>query len=245
MRSLLKYVWIAVGLLPLCAAAQQTPPAQVATTKAPPPKESVRVKFRPPANGAAAVRLTGGSRGTGDALLSLDVLAPEDAGLTTREQPSLFWYQSKPSTAKLELTVLRANQVEPLCQVIFEHASKGGIQRLNLADHSVKLAIGQEYPWVVAVITDPENRSTDLVASGVIKRVAPTTELKQQLATASADAIPGVYADAGIWYDALATLSDQIEARPEDPSLRQARADLLAQIKLKAAAESERALAQK
>jgi len=48
-------------------------------------------EFRPPSRGAPATRLTGGSRGSGDATITLDVLAPDETGLTTQEQPSLFW----------------------------------------------------------------------------------------------------------------------------------------------------------
>src|SRR5690242_10478363 len=59
-----------------------------------------KVKFVRPSTGAPSVRLTGGSRGIGDSSITLDVLAPDDVGLTTQEQPSLFWYQSKPAKAK-------------------------------------------------------------------------------------------------------------------------------------------------
>ena len=88
-------------------------------------------------------------------------------------------------------------------------------------------------------MTDPENRSKDLVASGVIKRIDPDADLKQKLASTTPATLPGVYAEAGIWYDALSVLSDQIETHPEDQTLRRTRADLLRQVGLKKAADSE------
>lgn len=197
------------------------------------------VRFRPPTSGAASVRVTGGSRGTGNAAVTLDVLVPDDIGTTTQEQPSLFWYQSKPAPAKFELTLLQPNKVKPLIQVKVERASKAGIQRLKLSDHGVKLSPGVEYQWVVALVTDPDNRSTDLVASGVIKRVAPDAELKGKISQAAPASLAGLYAEAGIWYDALAALSDQIEAQPENQPLRQTRAELLRQVGLNAAAQAE------
>lgn len=200
---------------------------------------SAKVKFRPPATGAASVRVTGGSRGTGDAAITLDVLAPDDIGTTTLEQPSLFWFQSKPGDAKFELTLLQENKVKPLVQVKVERSTKAGIQRLKLADHAVKLTPGVEYQWVVALVTDADNRSKDLVASGVIKRIEPTPELKEKIQQATPASRASIYADAGIWYDALAVLSDQIEAQPEDKSLRETRAELLRQVGLKTAAQSE------
>ena len=197
------------------------------------------MKFRLKSTSVASVRVTGGSRGTGDAAVTLDVLAPDDVGTTTQEQPSLFWYQSKPAEAKFELTLLQPNKVKPLVQVKIERASKAGIQRLKLSDHGVKLAPGVEYQWVVALVTDPENRSTDLVASGVIKRVAPAADLKEKISQATPASLAGLYAEAGIWYDALAALSDQIEAQPENKTLRQTRAELLRQVGLNAAAQAE------
>jgi hypothetical protein len=196
------------------------------------------VKFRPPTSGAPSVRVTGGSRGSGDAAITLDVLAPDDVGVTTLEQPSLFWFQSKPADAKFELTLLQENKVNPLVQMKVDRSTKAGIQRMKLADHGVKLAPGVEYQWVVALINDPDNRSSDLVASGVIKRVEPSAELKEKTAKAAPAALPGVYAEAGIWYDALTALSDQIDANPDDKTLQETRADLLRQVGLKSAAAS-------
>jgi hypothetical protein len=63
--------------------------------------------------------------------------------------------------------------------------------------------------------------------------------LKEKLAKATPETKAGIYAEAGIWYDALAALSDQIEAQPTNKALRDTRADLLQQIGLKAVAAAE------
>jgi hypothetical protein len=230
----------------------QPAPAKPAASAAPqlkfrPPTTgaaSVRVTggsrgFRPPTTGAASVRATGGSRGTEATTITLDVLAPDDIGTTTQEQPSLFWFQSQPADAKFELTLLQEKQVKPLVQVKVAQASQAGIQRLKLADHGVKLTPGVEYQWVVALVTDPENRSTDLVASGAIKRIEPSADVKQKVSQAAPASLAGIYADAGIWYDALAAISDQVEAQPGDSTARQMRADLLRQVGLTAAAQAD------
>lgn len=227
-----------LALLLACRFGVEPVLAQPATQK-PAASASPGVKFRPQTTGTASVRVTGGSRGTGDATITLDVLAPDDIGTTTQEQPSLFWFQSKPAEAKFELTLLQENKVKPLIQVKVERASKAGIQRLKLSEHGVKLTPGVEYQWVVALVTDPDNRSTDLVASGLIKRVVPAADLKEKISQATPASLANLYADAGIWYDALAALSDQIEAQPENKTLRQTRAELLGQVGLKAAAQAE------
>jgi hypothetical protein len=211
-----------------------------AQTAAPKPTASAAgVKFLPKTKGVASVRVTGGSRGSGDAAVTLDVLAPDDIGTTTQEQPSLFWYQSKPADAKFELTLLQPNKIKPLVQVKVDRANKTGVQRLKLSDHGVKLAPGVEYQWVVALVTDSQNRSTDLVASGAIKRVETEADLKAKISQATPASLAGIYAEAGIWYDALGALSDQIEAQPDNRALRQTRADLLRQVGLNGAAQAE------
>jgi hypothetical protein len=215
----------------LCASATNFVSAQT--------NASAGVKFRPKTGNASAVRVTGGSRGSGDAAVTLDVLAPDEIGETTLEQPSLFWFQSKPAEAKFELTLLQENKAKPLVQVSVERSSKAGIQRLKLSDHGAKLAPGVEYQWVVALVTDADNRSKDLVASGVIKRIEPSVALKEKVSKAAPGSLAAIYADAGIWYDALSVLSDQIDAKPDDKALRQTRADLLSQVGLIAAAQSE------
>jgi hypothetical protein len=182
------------------------------------------------------VRVTGGSRGIGDSEIKLDVLAPDDVGLTTQEQPSLFWFQSKPAEAKFELTLLQENKPKPLVQVTTERSGNAGIQRLKLKEHNVKLVPGVEYQWVVALITDPDNRSSDLVASGVIKRIEASEDLKKKVSSATPATLAGVYAEAGIWYDALAVLTDRIEADPKDQALQDTRSDLLRQVGLESAA---------
>src|SRR3974390_3541321 len=194
-----------------------------------------KVKFVRPSTGAPSVRLTGGSRGIGDSTITVDVLAPDDVGLTTQEQPSLFWYQSKPAKAKFELTLLQENKAKPLVQVTADRSLDAGIQRVRLSDHGAKLSPGVEYQWVVALITDPDNRSSDLVASGVIKRIEASPELKKSIAAATPESMAGIYAANGIWYDALASLSDRIDADPNNKALQESRADLLRQAGLKGA----------
>jgi Domain of Unknown Function (DUF928) len=232
-----------VALLLLCSQGGDVVFAADAKTES--ASTSSAVKFRPPATGAPSVRVTGGSRGSGDASITLDVLAPDETGVTTQEQPSLFWYQSKPAAAKFELTLLEENKAKPLLQVNASGSGSAGIQRIKLSDYKVKLTPGVEYQWVVALVTDPDNRSSDLVASGVIKREEPSAELAQKIAKSTPESLPGVYAEAGIWYDALAVLSDQIDAHPENQNLRETRADLLRQVGLKAAAGADDTVAKK
>src|SRR5262249_44407076 len=123
--------WILAALL--CAGGAELVRAEDA-----PAKPAAPVRFRPQTKDAGSVRVTGGSRGSGESQVTLDVLAPDEIGITTQEQPSLFWYQSKPANAKFELTLLQDNKVKPIVQVQIERSTKAGIQRLKLSDYNAK-----------------------------------------------------------------------------------------------------------
>ena len=192
--------------------------------------------YKPPVQDAPKVRVDGRTRGTDDVLLTLTVLAPEHVGLTTKEQPTLFWYQSKAAKAKFELTISEVKSVGPLLEVKFDRVPTDGIQRLRLADHKVTLKPGVEYRWSVAILIDEESRSKDIVASGVIKRVEPGPTLKKRLTGAPDADLPFIYADEGIWYDSLETLSDLIDKQQQDKGLREARAVYFMQAGLPEAA---------
>jgi hypothetical protein len=110
-----------------------------------------------------------------------------------------------------------------------------GIERIRLADVGLELEAGQQYEWSVAIVRDPAARSTDIVASGWIDRVLAPSSLAGELRGASALGAVSVYAQHGLWYDAMTSISDLIEARPDDPALLRGRAALLEQVGLQAA----------
>ncbi|HZW26697.1 MAG TPA: DUF928 domain-containing protein [Gallionella sp.] len=198
------------------------------------------VKYVPPMRGAPASRVGGGSRGVGDDAPQLSVLAPDHTGLTIQEQPTLYWYVSKPVVAHLEVTVINDQLVDPLVDKDFAVPTKAGIQRLRLADFGVKLKPNVEYRWYVSLIVDSAQRSNDIIASGTIQRILPSQELKEKLAHADKKSQTGIYAEAGIWYDAVSSISELIMAKPEEQALREQRAELLEQVGLDEAADSDR-----
>lgn len=196
--------------------------------------------YKPPLRGAPASRVGGGTRGSGTANFKLDVLAPDHTGLTTRAQPTLYWYASGPSTAKLEVTVIaEVAELPVLSQNI--NLTSGGVQSFDLAKQGVSLKPDTEYEWFVSVIPDPAQRSKDVTSGGTIRRVAPDPAVQARAAAAGERQAPMVYAEAGLWYDAIDALSRLIERQPGDAELHAQRAALLDQVGLPAAASYDRA----
>lgn len=188
--------------------------------------------YKPPMRGAPASRVGGGSRGVGDDTPHLSVLAPDHTGLTTREQPALYWFVSKPAAAKLEVTVINEQVVVPALEKELAAPAASGIQRLRLTDVNVKLQLGVEYRWHVSLVLDSKQRSNDIIASGTIQRVEPSPELRERLKTLDWRELARVYAEEGIWYDAIDVISQAIELDPSDRAARRQRALLLQQVGL-------------
>jgi hypothetical protein len=195
--------------------------------------------YQPPLRGAPATRVGGGSRGTGTDFV-LNVLAPDHTGLTTEAQPKLYWYASGPSIAKIEVTVIAEVADRPLLSKHLKIDS-GGVQSFDLAKLGITLKPDTDYEWFVSVVTDPEQRSKDLTSGGTIRRVAPDPAVQTRAAAAGEREAPRIYAQAGLWYDAIDALSRLIERNPKDAELHAERAALLEQVGLPDAAAYDRA----
>ena len=189
--------------------------------------------YKPPLRGAPGGRVGGGTRGTaGRDLFVLSVLAPDHKALTATEQPSLYWYISGDTSLPVEIAVSDPNATEPLLEKTIPGPVTRGVHHINLAEYGVKLAPNVAYRWSVTVVPDSNRRSRDILSSGVVERVAPPSELTVKVTGARKEQLPGIYAEAGLWYDALAAMSALVAGAPTDASLRQQRAALLAQVGL-------------
>jgi hypothetical protein len=194
------------------------------------------VKYNPPVRNAPAGRVGGSTRGTVESDLTVEVLAPDHVGLSSVDQPVLYWFLSRPVAKPLEITIdtVEVSSGGPLLEKTLGNSWPAGISGLALRDVGVRLKPGVTYRWSVAVVFDPAQRSRDVIASGLIQHVRATT----RPAHADDEAAARISAGNGYWYDALADLSRDIDRRP---GRRGQRADLLEQVGLAAPAAFDRA----
>jgi hypothetical protein len=194
---------------------------------------------------SAGTRISGGTRSGSEAggvkLPSLEVLAPNHVALTSQPQPTLFWYQSAAAKVGFQITLIEPQQAKPALKLDVDNAGNGGIRALSLARQNVTLKPNVTYRWSIALVPDKENRSKDVIASGVIKRIEPPAGLEGKLTSAGEAPAEraGIYAEAGLWYDALQAISTAIAAEPQNADLHQRRASLLKQVGLDAAASAD------
>jgi len=205
--------------LPIAAQAQQSGPTD---TKASP-------VYRPPLRGAPGGRVGGAARGLGREEFILSVLAPDHTGLTTRDQPALYWFISRPTSTPVEVTVVDPNATDPVLETQLKPPIAAGIHRIKLSDYNVSLKPGVAYQWYVSVVPDAGRRSKDILAGGSVERFDPPADVSSKLAKAPKAELASAYADAGIWYDAVAALLDMLESSPKDAGLLAQRNALLRQ----------------
>ena len=160
----------------------------------------------PPDPGAPKTRIAGTTRSRSD-LPELQVLAPERAGRTTREQPTLWFWLSAPTDERIDVTVNDPDAVQPVLETTLAGPFDAGFHPVDLAAHGVWLEEGKDYHWFVAIVPEPDRRSGDVVAGGVVRRVSPRGEVADALANAEAGRIAHAYAQAGVWYDAVDEVS--------------------------------------
>jgi hypothetical protein len=195
--------------------------------------------YKPPLRGAPGGRIGGGSRGVEKELTAPSVLAPDHVGLTFQEQPNLYWYLPKSTSYPIEVTIIEDQAVYPLVEKRINLPVKPGIQHISLKEYDVHLSIGKQYRWFVALVSDPDHRSRDIVAGGIIERIELPESFRVKLAQTDRRETPNIYAEEGIWYDALMAISDLINASPNDTILHKQRASLLEQVGLPEIAEYE------
>ena len=191
------------------------------------------IVYSPPLRGMPVNRIGAATRSAaGSVVPSVIAVVPAHTGLTIQEQPVLFWYLSEPASVPVEISIIDDSQYEPLWQSKVSQPVPSGFHRIRLTDSGLKLEKGKNYKWFVALVLDPDHRSKDVIAGGVIERVNPSESLNRKLSQSDPLQRVSVFAEEGIWYDTLSTISDLIDARQGDISLENVRTDLLTQVGL-------------
>ena len=219
--------------VPAQAASDQPDVSQSRPTEDPP-----LPLYTPPKKLIPRARVGGGLRGTDGKEPEIVALVPDHVGLTVKQAPSLNWFLSKPTSLSIQFTLIDIRSVKPLYEGTIPTPSQVGVQSLNLKDLGLTLEPDVQYRWYISAIRDPDSRSRDIVAGGVIERCEFSTCLVEMEVDLSCER-QSVLRNAvrGFWYDAMSCLCDLIKDSQQDASLRRMRAALLKQVGLNSVAE--------
>jgi hypothetical protein len=173
---------------------------------------SIRTVYKPPSPKVDKPPQTqsSASRGCQQNLTNLVTLVvPKDhIGLTVSSNPTFSYVVSGKSPVPAMLTVAEIDGRKAVIEKTLT-LNKVGIESVSLPQ-SVKLEIGKEYVWTITLICNEVRSSKNVRLQDVIKRVTPSSQLQQQLRNTETDRERGrVYAENGIWYDAIANLKKE------------------------------------
>jgi Domain of Unknown Function (DUF928) len=192
-------------------------PGVVPVLAAPAAKPKVRPRIRwqpppiPPNLGDPSGRgQGGGSRGPcRDYAAASAVLPPAKWGLTTFAYPTVWLNLPKDLAAQVPVEFVLADSEG---KVLFKEITDAtpmpmGISPFPWPAQAPALQVNQQYRWSIAIYCDAKIPDRPVVIQGAIGRSALPLEAAKRLGQSS-DAIDRalVYAEQGVWYDALTTL---------------------------------------
>ena len=100
------------------------------------------------------------------------------------------------------------------------------------------LEVGKNYIWKFSLVCDPEDRSSDRVETGIVRRVELSADILRQLENADPRRKTFIYAKNGIWQDALGNLVAARRANPNDPVSQTDWESLLDSVRLREIAKA-------
>jgi hypothetical protein len=161
----------------------------------------------------------GGSRGClSTDEIALQLLVPKDhSAFTASEHPTLSWYISEIPSIPLELSVVEDGVPQPIFVKRLK-VEKAGLMQFKLPENISGLEVGRQYRWTVSLICNSARPSQSIYARAWMERAPQTTDFAETIAKLSEYDKALAYIQAGIWYDAVASISKSY-LNGSDPSL--------------------------
>lgn len=147
---------------------------------------------------------------------------PIDAAIMTESPTFLFYipYDSK-DIAYVEFTIVDEQEDNEIQRSEKQQISgTPGFINLHLSSTSPSLEIGKSYLWYFTIFCDAKNLEDKITFQSPIQRIAPNSELMQQLQAATPKERIRVYQQAGKWYEALTLLAELRRENPNDSALK-------------------------
>ncbi|MEH1819242.1 MAG: DUF928 domain-containing protein [Nostoc sp.] len=174
--------------------------------------------FKPPQRGKPPASAGGSTRGssclTGKKLIT-PLIPPDKLGLTFAEHPTFFWYVP-PSPVKTAKFLLLDKDQNVFYETSFTLPDQPGIINFKLPDTAPALAVGKTYHWYLTIACDTQDSSENPTVDGWVERTQPELGLSEALAKANLHKLPTIYAEAGIWHEALTSLVQLHETEPNN-----------------------------
>lgn len=165
----------------------------------------------------------------------LTALIPKNlVGATATNHPTLFFSVPEiPANTEIEF-VLRGPNDELVEEKRFSGAAKAGLMSITLPrlPKSSTTDAPSNYRWYLSVICNPDDRAYDIVVEGIIQPITLTTEVRQQIESATLTEQVELYQNHQVWHETLNALAELKRSQPQNATVLQMWADLLKSVDL-------------
>ena len=136
--------------------------------------------------------------------------------LTLASHPTIFIYVPE-NTAIAGEFILKDSSQRKVYENIVPLPNSQGIIDIKIPTDRPELKVGTNYNWTFSLIC--ETPIPEAMVEGSIQRVNPSADLTTKLEQTPESDRWLIYSEAGIWYEALVTLAEQIRSNPNDLKL--------------------------
>ena len=166
--------------------------------------------------------------------IDLTALVPANKiARTVSEHPTFFFYLPPTKAESAEFVLIDPSGKQIYKQTLTVTNLSGVIGVSIPANNNVPpLEVGKKYTWNFTVICEAEDRSADLLETGRLLRVELSADIRSELEKADPRRKTAIYAENGIWQDALSNLAAARRDRPSDTVLDADWESLLDAVKL-------------
>jgi hypothetical protein len=198
------------------------------------------IRYVPPGRRGAPSRTQGGgSRNCGTEVTPVTLLAPPDhVGLTSQGRPKLLWYSASDSMLPMQFSIVEPGMSEPVWSQELPEA-KAGLNEIQLPTSVPELVVGRRYRWNISRLCSIRRNTDSTVVRGWIERVAANPAQEQLNAKMSLEERVNAYAEAGLWYDAIAQAASNSTGKASDSTVSPLMLTLLEQGGIKTVLQQE------
>ncbi|NJK52861.1 MAG: DUF928 domain-containing protein [Leptolyngbyaceae cyanobacterium SU_3_3] len=173
--------------------------------------------FKPSKRGAPKTTAGGATRGSCTQDQTLTPLIPHDRlSLTLSERPTFFWSAPQTSTGAAQFLLMSDNDTQIVYETILTLPSASGIVEFTLPAQAPALEVGKQYHWYLTIACSPDDFDNGMRVEGWVERANPDRTLTQALKMAEPDQHSRLYAEAGIWHEALSAVAKTRRDKPAD-----------------------------
>lgn len=148
----------------------------------------------------------------------IPLMPKQKLGLTVNEHPTFFWHISKTDVKTAEFLLLDDND-DLVYETNLNLPKKPGIFAFTLPSDTPGLKVNKQYHWYLSVNCNSEETDETITIEGWVERTKPNLALRIKLNNLAPKYRSKVYAEAGIWHEAITNVAQQRCSFPSDSNV--------------------------